>query len=115
MSNLQIRIEGVSKEVPEGTPVRDLLQDQPSEVRKKALAAKLNDREVDLSHRLSESGEIKFILPGTPEALEIYRHSTSHLMAHAVTELFPETQVAIGPVIEDGFYYDFKRDVPFTP
>jgi len=115
MSNLQIHIDGVLKEVPEGTPVRDLLQDQPSEVRKKALAAKLNDREVDLSHHLKESGEIKFILPGTPEALEIYRHSTSHLMAHAVTELFPETLVAIGPVIEDGFYYDFKRETPFTP
>ena len=115
MSNLQIRIDGVSKEVPEGTPVRDLLQDQPSEVRKKALAARLNDREVDLSHRLNEPGELKFILPGTPEALEIFRHSTSHLMAHAVTELFPETQVAIGPVIEDGFYYDFKRETPFTP
>jgi len=115
MSMLTIIIDGVSKEVPEGTLVRDLLQDQPSEVRKKALAAVVNGREVDLSCPLKESGEVKFILAGSSEALEIYRHSTSHLMAHAVTELYPETQVAIGPVIEDGFYYDFKRETAFTP
>ncbi|MCI0606800.1 threonine--tRNA ligase [bacterium] len=115
MSNLTIRIDGTSKEVPDGTPVRELLQDQPSEVRKKAIAASFNGIAVDLSHQLRESGDLKFILPGTDQALEIFRHSTSHLMAHAVSELFPETQVAIGPVIEDGFYYDFKRDVPFTP
>ncbi|HJZ11229.1 MAG TPA: threonine--tRNA ligase, partial [Acidobacteriota bacterium] len=80
-----------------------------------ALAARISGREVDLSHKLRESGELSFILPGSAEAIEIYRHSTSHLMAHAVTELFPDTEVAIGPVIEDGFYYDFKRESPFTP
>ena len=55
------------------------------------------------------------MLPNSPEGLDILRHSTSHLMAHAVSELFPDAQVGIGPVIEDGFYYDFKRDIPFTP
>jgi threonyl-tRNA synthetase len=115
MDNLNIRIGDQSVEIAEGTPVRDLLKDQPAEVRKKALAASINGRQVDLSHKLMESGEVRFILPHTSEALEIYRHSTSHLMAHAVSELFPDAQVAIGPVIEDGFYYDFKRDTPFTP
>ena len=85
------------------------MQEQSPELRKKAIAAKLNGKPVDLSHKLKESGELRFVLPKTLEALEIIRHSTSHLMAHAVSELFPETQVAIGPVIEDGFYYDFKR------
>lgn len=115
MSTLSIRIDGTSKEVPAGTTLEEILKDQSPEVRKKAIAASLNGRAVDLSFRLEESGEIKFILPDTPEALEIYRHSTSHLMAHAVSELFPDAQVAIGPVIEDGFYYDFKRETPFTP
>lgn len=114
MSTLTIRIDGVSKEVPAETSIKDILQEQPQELRKKAIAAKLNGRPVDLSHKLKESGELSFLLPNTPEALEIIRHSTSHLMAHAVTELFPDTQVAIGPVIEDGFYYDFKRSEPFT-
>ncbi len=115
MSELNITIDGVLKPVPEGTLVRELLQEQRDEVREQALSAKINGRPVDLSHKLAESGELSFVLPGSPEAIEILRHSTSHLMAHAVSELFPEAQVAIGPVIEDGFYYDFKRDVPFTP
>ncbi|HEY4490516.1 MAG TPA: threonine--tRNA ligase, partial [Acidobacteriota bacterium] len=112
---LSITINGVSKEVPEGTSIQDLLQDQPENIRSLALAARISGREVDLSHKLRESGELSFIHPGSAEAIEIYRHSTSHLMAHAVTELFPDTEVAIGPVIEDGFYYDFKRESPFTP
>ena len=115
MPNLKIRIGDISKEVPQGTPVTDLLQDQKPEVRTQALAASVNGRAVDLSYRLNESGELKFILPNSSEALEIYRHSTSHLMAHAVSELFQDAQVAIGPVIEDGFYYDFKRETAFTP
>jgi threonyl-tRNA synthetase len=115
MANVKIRIDGSEREVPEGTTVSELLNDQPREIQKQAIAAKVNGRPVDLSYRLNESGEVSFLLPSSQEALDVYRHSTSHLMAHAVTELFPETQVAIGPVIEDGFYYDFKRDVPFTP
>lgn len=115
MIMLTIVIDGVSKEVPEGTPVSELLKEQSRKAQKEAIAAKFNGREVDLSHPLRQSGELSFIRPESPEGLEILRHSTSHLMAHAVTELFPEVQVGIGPVIEDGFYYDFKRDTPFTP
>jgi threonyl-tRNA synthetase len=115
MPNLTVRLEGVSKEVPSGTPISELLKDAKPEVRASAIAAKLNGTLVDLSHKLSEGGDLSFVLPGSQEALEIFRHSTSHLMAHAVTELFPDAQVGIGPVIEDGFYYDFKRDQPFTP
>src|SRR5262249_32213765 len=113
--NLTVRLEGVSKEVPSGTPISELLKDAKPEVRSSAIAAKLNGKLVDLSHKLSEGGDVSFVHPGSPEALDIFRHSTSHLMAHAVTELFPDAQVGIGPVIEDGFYYDFKREQPFTP
>jgi threonyl-tRNA synthetase len=115
MSTVNIRIDGVSKEVPSGTPVREILKEQSPDVRQIAVAALLNGREVDLSHPLQESGELKFISFDSPQGIEILRHSTSHLMAHAVSELFPDAQVAIGPVIEDGFYYDFKRETPFTP
>ncbi|PWT90647.1 MAG: threonine--tRNA ligase, partial [Acidobacteria bacterium] len=115
MPNLNIRIDGVSKEVPQGTSIEEFLKDQPENVRNQALAAKLNGRPVDLSYKLNESGELSFVLPGSADAYEVFRHSASHLMAHAVTELYPDTQVAIGPVIEDGFYYDFKRETPFTP
>lgn len=110
--HITISIDGASKEVPVGTRVADLLTDKN---RKDVIAAKLNGRPVDLSHSLQESGNLTWISSGSPEALEILRHSTSHLMAHAVTELFPDAQVGIGPVIEDGFYYDFKKDQPFTP
>lgn len=114
-SNLTIRIDGVSKEVPPGTPILELLKEQKPDVREAALAARINGRLVDLSHSLQESGDLNFVLVGSPEAMEVLRHSTSHLMAHAVSELFPDAQVGIGPVIEDGFYYDFKREVPFAP
>lgn len=112
---LTIVIDDISKEVPEGTPVVELLKEQPKKTQKETLAAKINGRQVDLSHPLRESGKLSFVLRDSPEGLDILRHSTSHLMAHAVTDLFPDAQVGIGPVIEDGFYYDFKRDVPFAP
>jgi threonyl-tRNA synthetase len=115
MPEIQIHINGVSQSVEAGTPVSALLKEQSGKVRKNAIAAKVNGRAVDLSFQLQESCEVSFILPESSEGLEIIRHSTSHLMAHAVSELFPEAQVGIGPVIEDGFYYDFKRETPFTP
>lgn len=115
MSNITIRIDGVSKEVPEGIEIRELLKEQKPEVRNDALAARFNGKLVDLSYKLAASGDLSFVTPQAKEAIEILRHSTSHLMAHAVSELFPEAQVGIGPVIEDGFYYDFKRETPFTP
>src|SRR5262245_39851875 len=98
MPEINININGVSKQVPAGTTVSELLKDQPDEVRKEALAAKFNGKEVDLSFRLHDSGNLNFLLPSSKEGLDIIRHSTSHLMAHAVTELFPDAQVGIGPV-----------------
>ncbi len=82
---------------------------------KAALAGKVNGREVDTSYTISEDVELAIITDKSPEGLEVIRHSTAHLLAQAVKQLFPEVQVTIGPVIEDGFYYDFASPKPFTP
>lgn len=81
-----------------------------------AIAVKVNGQLKDLSSIYSLNGdeEVEIISPKHPEGLEILRHSVAHIMAHAVKMLFPEVQVTIGPAIEDGFYYDFDRDIPFT-
>jgi len=82
---------------------------------KAALAGRVGGRMVDLSHRLDADVDLAIVTDKTEEGLEIIRHSTAHLLAHAVKELFPDAQVTIGPVIENGFYYDFSYKRPFTP
>jgi threonyl-tRNA synthetase len=82
---------------------------------KAALAGRVNGSLVDVSHRIESDSELAVITDRNPEGLEILRHSAAHLLAHAVKELFPDAQVTIGPVIEDGFYYDFSYKRPFTP
>ncbi|MCE3238679.1 MAG: threonine--tRNA ligase, partial [Gammaproteobacteria bacterium] len=81
---------------------------------KAALAAKVNDVLVDLSYTLEKDATLKVITAKDPEGLEVLRHSTAHLLAQAVKQLFPSAQVTIGPVIEDGFYYDFAFERSFT-
>jgi threonyl-tRNA synthetase len=80
-----------------------------------ALAGKVDGKLVDSSHRIDRDADLAIVTDKDPEGLDILRHSTAHLLAHAVKELFPEAQVTIGPVIEDGFYYDFSYKRPFTP
>jgi threonyl-tRNA synthetase len=80
-----------------------------------ALAGKVNGKLVDLSHRIEHDSEVAIVTDKDADGVDILRHSTAHLLAHAVKELFPEAQVTIGPVIEDGFYYDFSYKRPFTP
>jgi threonyl-tRNA synthetase len=82
---------------------------------KAALAGKVNGSLVDTSHVVDDDAEVAIVTDRDEDGLEIIRHSTAHLLAHAVQELYPDTQVTIGPVIENGFYYDFARDKPFTP
>ncbi|MGY0394174.1 threonine--tRNA ligase [Fusobacterium sp. SYSU M8A802] len=81
---------------------------------KKSVAAKVNDELVDMSTLLNGEAKVEFITPDTEEGEEVIRHSTAHLMAQAVVRLFPGTKVAIGPAIENGFYYDFDPKVQFT-
>jgi threonyl-tRNA synthetase len=80
-----------------------------------ALAGKVNGRLVDLSHVIDRDSQVAIVTDKDADGVEILRHSTAHLLAHAVKELFPDAQVTIGPVIEDGFYYDFSYKRPFTP
>ena len=82
---------------------------------KAALAGRVGDRLVDVSHVLDVDASLAIITEKNEEGLEVIRHSTAHLLAHAVKQLFPEAQVTIGPVIENGFYYDFAYKRPFTP
>jgi threonyl-tRNA synthetase len=82
---------------------------------KQAVAAKVDGKLVDMSHRLSSDASVEIVTSEDPEGLDIIRHSTAHLLAHAVKDLFPSAQVTIGPVIDDGFYYDFSFERPFTP
>jgi len=80
-----------------------------------ALAGKVDGRLVDTSHLIAVDAKLAIVTDKDPEGLELIRHSTAHLLAYAVKELFPEAQVTIGPVIENGFYYDFSYSRPFTP
>ena len=80
-----------------------------------ALVAKLNGQLVDLSCKIEKDTRLTILTDRDAEALEVYRHSSAHLLALAVIELFPGTQLGIGPPVENGFYYDFYRKEPFTP
>ena len=84
-------------------------------IAKKAFVMKFNNSYVDLSLPLSNSGTVNFITLKDSEALSFLRHDTAHILAQAVKEIYPETQVTIGPAIDDGFYYDFSREKSFTP
>ena len=116
MSDIQITLpDGSIRTLPEGATVRDLAAAIGAGLAKAAIAGKINGELVDLSAPLHDADRVEIITEKSPEALEMIRHSTSHLMAQAVKDLFPETKVTIGPAVENGFYYDFDRDKPFTP
>ncbi len=106
---------GVPRKSPAGTTAAEALSALDRKTASKAVAARVDGRLVDLAHRLGNDAVVEPVLPQSPEGLEVLRHSTAHLLAQAVQELFPGTQVTIGPVIDDGFYYDFVRAEPFTP
>ena len=107
--------DGSTRRMPAGTPVREVAEGISPRLAKAALAAAVGDRLVDLTYPLEEDASVRIITKDGPEALELYRHSTAHLLAAAVTSLFPEAQCGIGPPTEDGFFYDFVVDRPFVP
>ena len=113
---LNIRLpDGSSKSFPGPVTVAEIAQAIGPGLARAALAGKVDGKLVDTSYRVESDAELSIITPKSPEGLDILRHSTSHLLAHAVQELFPGAQVTIGPVIENGFYYDFSYKRPFTP
>jgi threonyl-tRNA synthetase len=113
MNNVNLSIEGSSVSVLKGTPLsRIATEGQGGD---KPVFARANGAIVDLDWAAEGDAVVEWIYPDSQEALDILRHSASHLLAQAVLDLFPETQTGIGPAIENGFYYDFLRDTPFTP
>jgi len=116
MASITITLpDGSSRELPAGATIFDLAASIGAGLAKAALAGKINGELVDLSAALADGARVEIVTEKSPEALEIVRHSASHLMAQAVKELFPQAKVTIGPAIENGFYYDFDVDHPFTP
>jgi threonyl-tRNA synthetase len=113
--NVKLEIDGRSFEAPEGTTIGALLGSQYKEGFKQGIAAELNGKIVDFHTPIHESGRLRLLPIDGPEGLRVLRHSTAHLMASAVLKLFPNAKLAIGPAIDDGFYYDFQVDRPFTP
>jgi threonyl-tRNA synthetase len=112
----QIRLpDGSVKEFARPVSVADVAAAIGPGLAKAALAGKVDGRLVDTSHVIESDATLAIVTDRDAEGLEILRHSTAHLLAYAVKELYPDAQVTIGPVIEDGFYYDFSFKRPFTP
>ena len=116
MSNVSMQFpDGSLREYDAATTGAELAESISKSLAKKAVAYAVDGTVRDLSDPLGASGAIEILTREDPRALELIRHDTAHVLAEAVQELFPGTQVTIGPVIENGFYYDFARNEPFTP
>ncbi|MGC2410286.1 MAG: threonine--tRNA ligase [Methyloceanibacter sp.] len=107
--------DGSKRDFKPGVTGRDVAEQISKSLAKKAVAVKLDDELKDLAEPIKANAKIRILTRDDPEALPLIRHDAAHVMAEAVQELYPGTQVTIGPVIENGFYYDFARDEPFTP
>jgi threonyl-tRNA synthetase len=107
--------DGSTKEVPKGTTALDVAKSISPRLADAALVAKTNGELIDLTRPLEQDTDLHILTEKHPEALEVYRHSSAHLLAAAVLELFPETKLGHGPATENGFFYDFYRPTPFTP
>jgi threonyl-tRNA synthetase len=106
--------DGSMKEVPEGATIADVAASIGKRLAKDAIAGKVNGKVVDVYAPVPDGAKVEIVTPKSEEGIDTIRHSTAHLMAMAVQELFPGTQVTIGPVIENGFFYDFGTDRPFS-
>ena len=107
--------DGSSRQFDQSISVHGVAADIGAGLAKAALAGKVNGKLVDTSFLIEQDSDVAIITAKSDEALELIRHDAAHVMAQAVQELFPGTQVTIGPAIEDGFYYDFAREEPFSP
>ena len=107
--------DGDVKEYPQGIRPMDVLNEIGGRLAKETIAAKINGMTIDLTRPIHADGDILFISADSPDGREVYWHSTAHVMAHAVKELFPEAQFAFGPPVDQGFYYDIDVDRAFTP
>ena len=116
MSSVNITLpDGSTRSVPAGTPVLDVATGISPRLAKASLAAIVDGRLVDLTYPLTADASVRLVTADSPEALPLYRHSTAHLLAAAVTNLFPGAQCGIGPATDEGFFYDFVVPQPFVP
>ena len=107
--------DGSSKEVPKGSTALDVAKSISPRLAEAALVAKTNGNLIDLTRPLESDTDLRILTEKDPESLEVFRHSSAHLLAAAVLELFPETKLGHGPATESGFFYDFYRPTPFSP
>ncbi len=116
MSSLTVTLPDGSQQsvAPSSRPI-DIAKSISPRLAADAIVARVNGDLFDLTRPLENDAQVEILTPENPEALQVYRHSTAHLLAAAVLELFPETQLGIGPPTDTGFYYDFQRDAKFTP
>src|SRR5260370_27973871 len=114
MPNIRLP-DGSSKSFPGPVTVAEIASSIGAGLARAALAGKVNGKLVDTSHRIDADADVAIVTERDPEGVEILRHSTAHLLAHAVKELFPDAQSTIRPHIGNGVYYDFSYKRPFTP
>ena len=107
--------DGSTKSVAEGSTVLTVAESIGARLAQASIAGKVNGAMVDVNTTVKDGDAVELITDRSPEALGILRHSAAHIMAEAVKDLFPMVQFGIGPAIEDGFYYDFAVEKPFTP
>ncbi|ARB38080.1 threonine--tRNA ligase [Bacillus subtilis] len=107
--------DGAVKEFAKGTTTEDIAASISPGLKKKSLAGKLNGKEIDLRTPINEDGTVEIITEGSEEGLQIMRHSTAHLLAQAIKRIYKEVKFGVGPVIENGFYYDVEMDEAITP
>ena len=110
--NITVKVDESIFSVTRGTRLSEILPGMKLD--RRPVAAKSGDTLLDLAVPLENDTQVSLIFPGSPEALEILRHSASHLLAHAVLDLFPGAKTGIGPAVENGYYYDFLRETPFS-
>jgi len=114
--SIQITLpDGSQRQFDRPVTVADVAASIGPGLAKAAIAGKVDGKVVDTAHTVRDGARVAILTPKDPEGLDVIRHSTAHLLAYAVKELFPDAQVTIGPVIENGFYYDFAYKRPFTP
>ncbi|CAH0190983.1 Threonine--tRNA ligase 2 [Peribacillus sp. Bi134] len=117
MSEKKIKVQfpdGQQREYPQGVTVESVAGSISSSLRKKAVAGKLGKQLVDLSHKLNKDAELSILTLDSDEGLQVLRHTSAHVLAQAVKRLYQNVELGMGPVVEDGFYYDFKLDHPLS-
>src|SRR5882724_12250149 len=116
MSQINVTLpDGSNRTVPSGTPVRDVAEGISPRLAQAALAGVVDGKLVDLTYPLDRDAAVRIVTDKSPEALALLRHSTAHLLAAAVTNMFPGVQCGIGPATDEGFFYDFVVPRPFVP